>query len=163
MLDTVLDAVVAALTAAGLSALRQFPESEADRAAVAVCVGLKRNRLVSAGAGDYMGEKTEGGVVSEVYGYRMEPVLALDVYSPDDGENGADGCMKAAALIAAALPDFPSGIRPRELSCGETAYDGITEMFHMPAELGCSAFLTREMNAETGEFTDFVLRGVINK
>jgi hypothetical protein len=161
MLDAVLDAVVAALKAAGISAVRQFPDSEADRTAAVVCVGLRRNKLVSAGAGDYMGERTDGGIVSEVYGFRMEPVVALDVYSPDDAENGAEGCLAAAALIAAALPAFPSGLKPRAFSCGETTFDGISEMFHMPAELGCSAFLTREMDAETGAFTDFVLRGVM--
>jgi hypothetical protein len=161
MLDAVLDAVVSALTAAGVNAVRQFEPSEAGRDCAVVCVGLKSNRLVSAGAGDYMGEKTEGGVVSEVYGFRMEPVIALDIYSPDDGVSGAQGCLSVAEAISAALEDFPSGIKSRALIYGETRFDGATEMFHLPAELCCAAFLTREMNAETGEFTDFVLKGVL--
>lgn len=163
MLDAVLDAVVTALCGAGLAALRQFPDSELDRdSGPVVCVGLKSNKLVSSGAGDYMGEKTDGGTVSEVYGFRMEPVIALDVYSPDDGENGAEGCVGTAEAVSAALPEFPSGLKVRELVCGETAFDGATEMFHMPVALSCAAFLTREMNGETGEFSDFVLKGVLS-
>ncbi|NCB51060.1 MAG: hypothetical protein EOM54_04150 [Clostridia bacterium] len=163
MLDAVLDAVVAALTASGVSAVRQFPDSEIDRdSGPVVCVGLKSNKLVSAGAGDYMGERTDGGVVSEVYGFRMSPVIALDIYSPADGENGAEGCVSAAEAISSALSEFPSGLKSRELVCGQTKFDGTTEMFHMPVELNCAAFLIREMNGETGEFTDFVLKGVLS-
>ena len=163
MLDAVLDAVVTALRAAGLCALRQFPEGEIDRkSGPLVCVGLKSNKLVSSGAGDYMGERRSGGTVSEVYGFRMEPVIALDIYSPDDGENGAEGCIETAEAVGAALPGFPSGLKMRELLCGETAFDGATEMYHMPVELSCAAFLTREMNGETGVFTDFVLKGVLS-
>lgn len=162
MLDAVLDAVVSALNAAGAGALRQFPDAPLSRdAGPVICVGMKRNKLVSAGAGDYMGERTEGGTVSEVYGYRMEPVLALDIYSPDGGEYGAAGCLSAAAAVGAALPNFPAGIKPRALTCGETAFDTETGMFHMPAELSCAAFLTRELDAQTGEFTNFVLKGVL--
>ncbi len=161
MLDAVLDAVVAALRETGVYAVRQFPAYEAERDRLTVCVGLKRNKLVSAGAGDYMGEKAEGGVVSEIYGFRMAPVIALDIYSPEDGGNGAEGCLAGAASVSAAFRQLPSGIKARALSCGETKFDGTTGMFHMPAELSCDAFFTREMNAQTGEFYDFVLKGVL--
>jgi hypothetical protein len=147
MLDAVLNAVVEALSSAGLSAVRQFPDSAIGRdSGPVVCVGLRSNKLISSGAGDYMGERTDGGTVSEIYGFRMAPVIALDIYSPDNGENGAEGCVKAAEAVGAALPAFPSGLKSRELVCGETKFDGETEMFHMPADLSCAAFLTREMN-----------------
>lgn len=163
MLDAVLDAIMAALTGAGISALRQFPDSEISRdSGPIVCVGLRSNKLVSSGAGDYMGVREDGGVVSEVYGFRMTPVIALDIYSPDDGANGAEGCIVAAEAVSAALPDFPSGLKARAFVCGETTFDDVTEMFHLPAELSCAAFLTREMNGETGAFTDFVLKGVLS-
>ncbi len=164
MTDAVLDAVAAALTAQGLTAVREFPAAALDRASgPVVCVGLRSNTLLSAGCGDYMGEQTDGnGAVSEVYGMRMESVLALDVYSPDDGANGAAGCVNAFALIAAALPTLPSGLRVKELKCGETDLDGETGMFLCRVSLACRAFLTRSENADAGEFTDFVLRGAIS-
>ncbi|MEG1633333.1 MAG: hypothetical protein RR314_04705 [Oscillospiraceae bacterium] len=162
MLDTVLNAIVAALEAQGVSALRQYPSTALNPAfGPVVCVGLKSNKLVSAGAGDYMGEKTVGGVTSEVFGFRMEPVIALDVYSPDDGGHGAIGCTVCAAEVAAALSAFPKALKPKALVCGEPCYDAQTDMFRMVLELSCCAFLTRERNADTGVFTDFTLRGVL--
>ncbi len=161
MLNAVLNAVTACLNAGGLRAVRDFPGSALDRdAGPVVCVSLRSNKLLSAGAGDYMGEQSAGGEVSSVYGFRMEPVIALDIFAPGGG--GASACAAAADSAAECLSELPSGLKLRALCCGETVYDQATEMFRCPLEIHAAAFLTRQEDAVTGEFTDFHLRGVIN-
>lgn len=156
MYDAILEALVSALTAAGLNAMRQYPEARAGGPYPAVCVGLKSGKLLSAGAGDYLGQRDEGGAVRAVYGYRTEAVAALDLYAPE-----AAGCLAGFSGVSGAAVEFPAGLRTRALVCGETVFDGETGLFHCPAELHFFALLTREADEETGEFTDFVLRGVL--
>lgn len=156
MYDAVLDALSAALAAAGLNAGRQYPDTPAAGPYPAVRVGLKSGKLLSAGSGDYLGERDEGGAVRAVYGYRTEAVAALDLYAPE-----AADCLAGFNAVSAAVPAFPAGLRTRALICGETVFETETGLFHCPAELHFLAFLTRDEGGETGEFTDFVLRGVL--
>lgn len=162
MTEAVLTALIAALTAAGLDAVRAYPASALDRdRGPVVCVGIRENKLLSPGMGDYLGQRSVNGAVSELYGLRAECAVSLDVYSPDGGEHGAAGCVRCGEKITSALADLPSGLRLRALRLGEAAYDRDTGMFRMTAELTCAAFLTRERDADTGVFTDFTLKGVL--
>lgn len=159
-MQAILDAVITTLTAAGLSAFSEYPAGALDRTqGPVICAGVKSTKLISSGAGDYLGESTVEGVSREIYGLRMDAVISLDIYSPDDAENGAAGCGGTAESISAAVSSLPSSIKVRAIVRGETEYDGKTEMFFCPMELHCAALLTREENAESGEFTDFYLRG----
>lgn len=161
MPDAVLDALTEALTAAGVRAVRAYPDTVLSRGeGPVVCVGMKANQLVSAGAGDYLGQETVNGVLAEVYGFRMDLTVSLDIYAPDDGR-GAAACGLCAEAVCGAFSRFPSGLKPRALECGETAFDAETGMFRLPMSLRCAAFLLREKNSETGEFTDFALKGVV--
>lgn len=160
MVEAVLTAVTSALTDAGLNAQRQFPDAALCRGSGAlVCVGVKQSRLLSAGCGEYLGRRTVDGAPREVYGWRLEGVLALDIYSPEG--SGPALCQSCFEALSSALAVLPSGLRQRELRCGETVWDESTGMFLCRCELSVLALLTREESAEDGVFTDFVLRGVM--
>lgn len=162
MTDTVLDAIVASLADAGIDAVRAYPNAALSRSrGPVVCVGMRSNRLLSPGMGDYLGQRAAPGAVSELYGLRAECAAALDIFSPDDAAFGAAGCVRCAEAVSSALAALPSGLRLRALRLGETEFDGETGMFRMTAEMDFTAFLVREMNADTGEFTDFTLKGVL--
>lgn len=163
MLDVIVDAVVDILGRAGLQAVREYPRTLLDpEQGPVVCVGVKSSKLLSAGAGEYLGlrETAEGGV-TELYGLRLELVLTLSIFSPCDEQNGAAGCARCFTQVSDALGELPSGLRSRALVCGVTQPDSLTEMFRCDCELHCAAYLTAEADEETGEFTDFVLKGVL--
>lgn len=162
MTETVLSTLTAALTAAGLDAVRAYPATALDRSrGPVVCVGIRENKLLSPGMGDYLGQRSDGGTVRELYGLRAECRISLDVFSPDDETHGAAGCVRCGEAIVSALGDLPAGLRLRSLRFGEAGYDRGSGMFRMTAELNCAAFLTRERDADTGVFTDFTLKGVL--
>lgn len=165
MLDTVISALVNILEAGGIRSVEQYPTDRLDpEAGSVVCVGVRSSKLLSSGAGEYLGiREEENGVSAELYGFRLELVLGLDIFSPDREGEGAMRCAALFSQISAALSELPSGLKNRGLICGKTAPDSLTEMFHCPCELHCAAYLVCEADEETGEFTDFVLRGVLNK
>lgn len=165
MLETIIQALLNTLSKAGIRCVSQYPMDalEPENGAV-VCVGVKSSRLLSSGAGEYLGiREAESGNRSEVFGFRLELNLGLDIFAPDEEGEGALGCVSMFSLISDALYELPSGLKNRELVCGAPKPDGLTEMYHCPCELRCAAYLVCEADDETGEFADFVLRGVLRK
>ena len=140
-----------------------YPEGARGRyASPAVAVGLGAGCCVSAGGPEYLGmsfDERIGGSV-EVYGKRMELTLALWIFSPRCAPFGAAGCAAVFGELAAALPCLPSGIRVKELRCGETVFDESAGMFRLDAELGISAFFSAEASDDS-EVLDFNLRGTV--
>ncbi|HHU21920.1 MAG TPA: hypothetical protein GXZ52_00645 [Clostridiales bacterium] len=161
MLNTVVSALADTLRQAGIEAVCQYHPAPLDnRKGPLVCVGVKSSKLVTSGAGEYLGlRRSEDGSFTEAYGFRLELVLGLDIYSPYDGEPG--GCLGCFGEISAALGRMPSGLKIRKLVCGVTAPDRVTEMFRCPCELHCMAYLICGAREETGEFTDFELKGTV--
>ncbi len=156
MLDSVLSAVKALLIDAGITAVREFPDVELQHKAVPiVCVGVKKCAVTPPGWGDYLGLTGAG---AEVYGARAELSLGLDVYAP-----APEDCARTYEAISDAFGFAPPGLKLRSLSCGETKCDGDTGLFVSRCEADCLALLERQQTAEPGEFTDFVLRGVMDK
>ncbi|MGI5935762.1 MAG: hypothetical protein ACOX7I_03005 [Oscillospiraceae bacterium] len=161
MLNTVFSALVDALNRAGVEAVCQYPSAPLDsRKGPLVCVGVKSSKLLSPGAGEYLGLRRNGdGSITEAYGFRLELVLGLDIYSPHDAEPG--GCLRCFGEITMALREMPSGLKVRKLVCGVVSPDRATEMFRCPCELHCMAYLVCSASEETGEFTDFELKGTV--
>lgn len=160
MLETVVTAVVTALGEKGIGATRRFPASRLDKGnSPVVCVGVKSSRLLSSGAGDYLGTRDDAEKGrTELYGFRSELVLSLDIYS---AKQGPEGCAKCFDAMTALLPGLPSGLKLKSLESGETVFDADTGMFMCPCRLECTAYLICQADEETGEFTDFILRGVL--
>lgn len=156
MPEAVIEAIIAALRDAGLNVTAAFPDGAAPGSAGAlVCVGMDSCQVSSSGCGEYLGTET-GGSAAELYGYRAEVTAALDVYAPTAAE-----CAGAGDGICAALGKLPSGLKMRAFSCAGTEFDELTGAFRRRCALKCLAYLTRSADAETGEFTDFILRGAV--
>ena len=123
MLDGVLDAVVTALRAQGVSAARDYTEKDYDGGAV-LCVGAESCRCMSSGLGDYLGlrEGAGGEGDRELYGRRLELVLSLEAFC--GFERGAGACQELAGALSGLLEGLPEGICPTKLETGEVRADG---------------------------------------
>ena len=63
--------------------------------------------------------------------------------------------------IYAACAAMLGGLRGAELSCGETQPDAETGLYRLPAEIRGTAYFSAELDEDSGEFSDFTLRGVL--
>ena len=159
-LTQVRDAVIAALQAAGLTAVTAFPAERAKsypKAMAAVSVGTAAGRTVD--FCNYLGEALdpETGTIRELYGKQLEGEVLVDVRADRAVECEA-GCETAAEVL---LGGLPSGIRSGELSWEALSWEKETGMFLRRGRLRCRAvFVARQ--AEEGEtFLDFILKGVM--
>ena len=161
-LENITSAVCEALTEGGISAaVCEFPDGEMKRYThPVVAVGIKSGSGIAAGFAEYMGETTDPETQErvELFGKRLEVTLLLGIYSPKGAVYGAGGCIDTFAKIAEALCYMPSGLRIREITCGETGFDTATGMFLCRAEMKCSAFMYALRESEE-EFLSFTLRG----
>ena len=161
MIGTVLKSIVSLLQAAGIDAMLQYPMDVLNKKrGPVVCVAVKNGTRSGSGMGDYLGVREENGAVLEVYGYRAELTVSLDIFVPW-GENSVSAVMQCFAAVSDALYAAPSGLKLQKIHCGTAKPDHDTEMLKCPVELDCIAVLVCERNTESGEFTDFVLKGVL--
>ena len=126
-----------------------------------IAVGMNSGDGISSGLAEYMGEKydADSDTYSEVYGKRLELGIGISVYSPKDGEYGAEGCLDTVSEVIAALSGLPAGLKIRSFTCGETGFDTDTGMFLCRCELKCVCFLYAERTEES-EVLNFTLKGV---
>ena len=96
----------------------------------------------------------------EVYGCRVELTVSLDIFVPW-GEESVSAAMQCFTALSEALYAAPSGLKPLRIHCGTAKPDRETEMLKCPVEVECIAVLLCERNTESGEFTEFVLKGVL--
>lgn len=158
-LTQVRDAVIGALTAAGLPAMVAFPPEEArryDGAVVTVDVGTVQGTTL--GFCNYLGQvRDETGAVRELYGKQLEAEITVDVR----GSRAAvcqSGCEMAADVL---LGGLPSGVRPEELAWEALQWERETEMFLRRGRLRCRALFVAQTEEEGEVFLDFVLKGVL--
>lgn len=153
------DAVIAALRAEGLAAEAAFPgkwAAERTTALAAVSVGAAEGRAL--GLGGYLGEvRGKDGQVREVYGKRLEGVIAVDVRAERAAECEAGAETAAAALLG----KLPEGIRPGELRWEALAWEKQTGLFLRRGSLKCEALFLAEGGDEGPDFLEFVLKGVL--
>lgn len=164
MLDAVLDEVVAALKAGGVSAFRAFPETaETLPAAGGVSVGVDSYVVRNSGLGDYLGTRAaDGGAAEkELYGKKLSLTLGLELFVPFGGAAGAAGCDKAADKLRDALAALPEGLRVLEMDCGEVSADETLGAYRCRCAAKCLAFLVAETDGGEPEFKDFKLKGLV--
>ena len=160
-LDQVKVAIAAALERAGLRAVTAFgPKRLEAYGGPVVTVGVRRGECRQAGLWDYLGEREEKGARREIYGRRLDITLSLDAWA--DAETGAERCQQALErAYEAVLNGLPAGIRPGEMVWEEVKWDRETGMFLRRGTLQCGVYLLAAAREETGELTDFVLKGVL--
>lgn len=166
MLESAISSVVGALRVSGLEAVKAFRRQElCAKEKTLVCVSVKAVKGLPAGFGGYLGLGTDPqtGLPREIYGARCQLEIGLDIYAPMSAENGPCECLRCAGLIAPALRDLPEGLKVSSLSFGQARPDEQTGRFVCPGTLTASAcFIAREAR-EDGLFTDFILRGSVEK
>lgn len=128
-----------------------------------VAVTVEEADAASSGAGDYLGiftdpEKGE----REVYGRYLEVTLGMYIYSPEGNEHGADALQRVFGQIAAAFYEKTMPLKVKSLQCGETEFDSVTRMYKCKVTAKCRCFMTAEIR-EDGEFSDYILKGVMIK
>lgn len=153
------DAVISALRTGGLEAEAAFPgrwAAERKAPLATVSVGAAEGRAL--GFCGYLGEtQDQTGQVREVYGKRLEGIVAVDVRArrAEDCEHGGE---TAAAVLLGKLPE---GIRPGELSWEALAWEKETGLFLRRGKLRCEALFLAESGDEEPAFLEFVLKGVL--
>ncbi|MGN1002554.1 MAG: hypothetical protein ACI4PC_07255 [Oscillospiraceae bacterium] len=167
MLESVVNAVIAALKDRGIDACAAYPRQPlAARSGCLVCAAVKSAAQTQGGFAGYLGVKTdENGNQTELYGLRCALELALDIYAPMDGENGAADCVRCFDAVTAALGGLGSGLKILELRCGEAAPDRESGMFRCRCGAKALAFLSAESagDGEAAGFSDFILKGELRK
>lgn len=126
-----------------------------------IAVTIDEAESTDSGAGEYLGifHDTETGE-RELYGRYLEVTLGLHIYSPDSEAEGAAGCQKVFGQIVSAFSQGSLPLKVKSLQCGDTEYDTVTRMYHSRASAKCRCFMTAEIR-EDGEFTDYILKGVM--
>lgn len=145
------------------AAIREYPPEYKKRYdAPVLCVGLKNGAGALSGFAEYLGEKfdPETNGYNEIYGKRIDLTFGLHIFSPKADAYGALGCLAVFAEVAGALSNLPSGLKVREIVCGETKFDLEVNMFHCEIELFCTACMYAVKKEDT-EYLDFVLKGVL--
>lgn len=151
MFDEVISAIIAALREKGIPAAAQYRDGLLSENRL-VCVGIRGGKMLSSGAGEYLGLKNG----RELFGFRAEITAATDVFA-----ESAAGCLSLLDMLGGALGRMPGGLRGAELSCGETQPDAETGLYRLPAEIRGTAYFSAELDEDSGEFSDFTLRGVL--
>lgn len=163
-LESVISIVCQTLSDGGVSAvISQNPFGGKKRHnSPIVTVGLKAGAAVSCGFAEYLGTRYDPNAdkYNEIYGKKMDVSLGLSLWSPKTENFGHEKCLILFSQVADALKCLPASLKVKELSCSETHYDAITEMFCCEAELKLSAFLTAE-STDDSQFLDFKLKGVL--
>ena len=164
-LEQVKDAISAALEKAGVRAQTAYaPEWAKAYSEPVVAVGLRTGESRGGALSSYLGQRTDPRtqVCQEVYGMRLELTLSLDIYCPPEaGAAGGEGVLETLHQIM--LEGLPAGLRPTELKWEEASWDMDTAMFLRRGSLACSAYFIAAASEDGAVFSDFILKGVVNK
>lgn len=164
MLDNITKGLIQALEQAGLEAGRAYPRSPLADGGVFVKIGLASARQSESGFARFLGlkEREEDKALIEVYGMKCELELRLDIYAGMEQDNAAARCETVLDDIMAALAQY-GGLSLHAVSCGEAAPDRETGFFRCRCTAQAGAELMFESAEETGEFTDFILKGELRR
>lgn len=164
MLDRIAQSLVDELQNAGISAGRAWPREAIRRTGTYVRLSIASAQQSEAGFARFLGFcEQESGEMSELYGMRCRIGLRLDIYAGMECENAAAECEKAMDGIMLALADS-AGLSISSVSCGETGHDRQTGMFLCRCKAETETELIfRKTEEESGEFTDFILKGELKK
>lgn len=160
-MELMIQAVVQALTAAGIHAAAALPVQVLPHLeAPAVAVGLQSAQASACALYDYLGVETgEDGSWREIYGRRLEATLSLEVYCP--AALGGAGARAAAEAVAQVLLDGVEGLRLGTFTVGACAYDADSALFVCPCTAEAAAYVYATVADDGETFTDFILKGVL--
>ena len=162
-IELVLEAIRSAIEdGEAAAAIYDFPpDRKARHTLPVVSVGLKSGAAVPSGFMSYMGLRHNAltDTYSEVYSKRLKLTVSLDMRCPADGVTGGTSCAALFSRVIHALDGVSSGIKVGEVTCGDVTYDRNADAYLCRAEAVCEAVLFAEKSEESGEFTDFILRG----
>ncbi|MBQ8831355.1 MAG: hypothetical protein IJ017_07125 [Oscillospiraceae bacterium] len=128
-----------------------------------VAVTIEEAESTSSGAANYLGIFSDAETGDrELYGRYLEVTLGLHIYSPDSSEFGADACQKVFSRIVSAFFESTLPIKVKSIGCGKTEFDDVTRTYRCEVTAKCRCFMTAEIR-EDGEFTDYILKGVMIK
>lgn len=161
-LDDIREQMTKYLEEQGIQAVSAWPHgmrSETEGAVAAV--SLRKCDGVGVGFRDYLGERynVESGQWEELYGKRITLTFGLDLYA-GTGEEAGEAQVRVAfdRMVQALQSAGPAGLKIKEISCGETDYDGTAGRYRCPAEAVCEAYLYAVAD-EGGAFLDFEVKG----
>lgn len=156
-------AVAGAIEAAGVTAITAYSAEELKKYACAVAaVGAREVSVTRSGTSEYLGQRYDEAraALLEVYGRRLELSLSLDIYAPRPA--GALGCETAAETVTQTMmAALPCGLRVQGIAWEQVQWDKTYGMFRLSGQADYDAYFTAETAEETAEFTDFILRGVV--
>lgn len=128
-----------------------------------VAVSIEEAESTASGVGDYLGIFSDAETGErEIYGRYLEVTLGLSVYAPDTKEHGAQAVSRVFGQIVSAFSQCSLPIKVKSIQCGKTEFDEITRMYRCEVTAKCRCFMTAEIR-EDGEFTDYILKGVMIK
>ena len=161
MLEKLKEGIVAALRERGLEAGLNYPRSALPERGSFLRVGITGLKAKSGGFGLYLGHRRPEDGGSETYGFQAEMGIAIDAWAGRDAENGPVECERLLEEALQAVAAMES-LDIFALSFGECAPEKTGGLFRMRAEIDCRVIITLEPGQEQGEFTDFVLKGVLS-
>ena len=161
MVEAITRAVCAALCEGGINAARSFPDVSIDEISESlVCVDARSVSAAEGAFADYLGlRRREDGAFVEVFGQRCDFSLSVDIFVRP--ERGGALCAEIFDGVVLALGNLREGMKICGVSRGKCSFDGGTGLLLCACEVSGVAFLICEGTEETGEFTDFVLKGEI--
>ena len=151
-LEQVKDAISAALEKAGVRTQTAYaPEWAKAYSEPVVAVGLRTGESRGGALSSYLGQRMDPRtqVCQEVYGMRLELTA------------GGEGVLETLHQIM--LEGLPTGLRPMELKWEEALWDAGTAMFLRRGSLACSACFIAAVSEDGAVFSDFILKGVVEK
>lgn len=161
-LSSLREGVAEQLRQAGLSAVTAMePQRAARWRSPVAAVGLQGVSCAPGGFQDYLGLRRdpETGREQEVYGREAEITLAVDVFAPVDGGEGA--CVETAeAVMEELVCRGAAGLTALELQTGRVEFLEKTGLYRVQASCRCRAWLVAAADSG-GEFVDFVVKGRI--
>ncbi|MBQ7566133.1 MAG: hypothetical protein IJT18_03355 [Oscillospiraceae bacterium] len=144
------DAVMAALRAAGLTVTEKFPNFEAKRLRQpVVAVSLRALRGEGSGLTDYLGE-TEDGTAR--YGKRCEAEFLCRIAAPIGSST-----REPTETVCAALLGGVAGMNVRSVTLDEVGFDTVADCYMQDVTLTAGVYLYAEQEDIDAAFEDFKL------
>ena len=158
-MEQLIEAFLAALEDAGITAVRQMPLELLPRLTAPVtAVGLTEAKGLEQAFYEYLGLLEHQGNLCPLYGRKLEAQVRLLVCCPR--RLGAARCMQEADTVCTLLSGQLPGIGLSGFRLGECRYEAESDLFTCAVTAEAAAYLYALTNEYETEFTDFILKGV---
>ena len=159
-MEQLIEAILAALEAAGITAARQFPAGRLPHLTAPVtAVGLKAAKASDGTMFSYLGKTVRNEEELELYGRELEAEIFLETFCPR--RLGAENCMQQTNAIVQLLSEPVNGVSLTEFTVGGCGFDELADAFTMTVTADVRAYLYALSEEDGTEFTDFILKGEV--